>query len=161
MTDVRWLDDDEQHAWRAFVSAAVLVTRALDKELRDSHGLSLDDYAILALVSEAPDGRLRLGELAQVLRVPKAHVTYRVQRLRDLGLADRVGCADDARGAYCTLTPAGRDAIVTAAPTHVEGVRRHLLDHLSAAQRDALGDAMSAVLDGHSCTEDSPPRART
>lgn len=149
MSDVRWLDDDEQKAWRAFVTAAVLITRSLDKELRDEHGLSLDDYAILAMVSESPAQRLRLGELAQVLRVPKAHVTYRVQRLRDLGLVDRVGCADDARGAYCELTPAGRKAIEAAAPTHVSGVRAHLLDHLSADQRDAIGAAFAAVLEGH------------
>lgn len=163
MADVCWLDDDEQKAWRAFISAAVMITRALDKELRDAHDLTLDDYAILALVSEAPGQRLRLGELATVLRVPKAHVTYRVQRLRDLGLVDRVGCTDDARGAYCVLTDAGLEAIETAAPTHVHGVRRHLLDHLDPAQRDALGDAFVAVLDGHAgtCPETPAPPART
>lgn len=163
MADVRWLDDDEQQAWRAFITAAVLITRALDKEMRDEHDLSLDDYAILALVSEAPGQRLRLGELAQVLRVPKAHITYRIGRLRDLGLADRVGCPDDARGAYCVLTDAGMRAVESAAPTHVHGVRNHLLDHLTPAQRDAMGDAFASVLRGHagSCPETPAPPART
>lgn len=162
MADVRWLDDDEQRAWRAFITATVLISRALDKEMRDAHDLSLDDYGILAIVSEAPGEQIRLGELAQVMRVPKAHITYRIQRLRELGLVERIGCPDDARGAFATLTPEGRKAIETAAPTHVAGVREHLIDHLSPQQRDAIADAFRAVLDAHAgpCPDAGMPQVR-
>lgn len=162
MAELRWLDDDEQQAWRAFITATVLITRALDKEMRDTHGLSLDDYGILAIVSEAPGERLRLGELAQVMRVPKAHITYRIQRLRDLGLVERVGCPDDARGAFATLTPEGRKAITSAAPTHVAGVRQHLIDHLSPDQLEVLAQAFGTVLDAHpgACPEPGVPQVR-
>lgn len=150
MADVRWLDGEEQNAWRAFVTAAVLLQRAFERDLKEAHGLTMDDYAILAMLSEAPEHKLRFGELAAILRVPRTQVTYRTQRLREHGLVERVGCESDARGAYAVLTKAGRSCVRQAAPTHVASVRRHLLDHLTPEQLACLGAAMSAVLAAHS-----------
>lgn len=153
----RWLSDAEQRTWRAYITATVMVLRLLDKELRDAHDISLDDYGILAMLSEAPDDRARFGELAAVLRVPKAHITYRFKRLAERGLVRRERCETDGRGAFAALTAAGRRKVEEAAPTHVDGVRRHLLDHLDPDALCGLGRAMTAVTAGH-CDSEAPPR---
>lgn len=142
----RWLDDCEQAAWRAFITACTMLSRNLEAELKVAHDLTLDDYAILSVLSESPDDRLRFGELADVLRVPRAHITYRFQRLARAGLVERMACEEDRRGAFAILTPAGRAAIEQAAPTHVEGVRRHLIDRLDRDQLVQLRDVMTTVL---------------
>lgn len=144
---VRWLSPEEQQAWRAFITAITLLQRQLNTDMLAAHDLSLDDYGILSMLSESEGDRLRFGELAEVLRVPKAHVTYRFRRLADQGLVTREACPTDARGAFAVLTPEGRARIEEAAPSHVDSVRRLLLDHLTPEQLDVVGEAMTAVVD--------------
>lgn len=148
-----WLDDDEMRSWRAFISAVNLVDRLLDRDLRQSVDLTVDDYGVLVHLADAPDHRMRLGLLATHLRVPKAHLTYRIQRMERDGLVRRVECEADGRGVWAELTDEGARRLEAAAPLHVASVRRHLLDHLSAAQLAAVGDAMEAVLRGHDAAE--------
>lgn len=150
-----WLDEEEQAAWRAFIEAAVRVTRVLDKELRDGHDLTQDDYAILAMLTESPEARIRLGRLATVLQLPKAHVTYRIGRLAQLGLVRRVECPTDARGVFAELTEHGRARLEEAAPTHVEGVRRHFLDHIPRRLLRPLRDALAPVT--RAAEDEDPP----
>lgn len=148
----RWLTDEEQASWRAFITAVTMLNRQWNQDMLAAHDLSMDDYGILSSLSEAPDGRLRFGELASSLRVAKAHVTYRFRRLEERGLVAREACDTDARGAFAVLTPDGRRRIEEAAPTHVESVRMRMLDHLTPEQLRVLGDAMTAVV-AASCTE--------
>ncbi|WP_370328004.1 MarR family winged helix-turn-helix transcriptional regulator [Euzebya sp.] len=150
--DVTWLSEEEQRHWRALVTAITLLNRRLNADMLAAHDLSVDDYAILAMLSEAPDDRLRFGELAGVLRVPKAHVTYRFRRLESRGLVQREACETDARGAYAVLTPEGRRRIEEAAPSHVESVRALVLDHLTPEQLRCVGEAMRAIVDAD-CAE--------
>ena len=88
--DPEWLDDEEQEAWRAFVHGSTQVIRLLERDLLDRHDLSIDDYGLLAKLSEAPDERLRFGDLADVLHLPKANLTYRFKRLEAAGLVQRL-----------------------------------------------------------------------
>lgn len=147
--DAPWLNDAEMRGWRSFIAAMNLVHRALDRELRHSVDMTVDDYGVLVHLSEATDRRVRLGELAALLRVPKAHLTYRIQRMEKSGLLRRVGCDDDGRGVWAVMTPEGFERLKEAAPIHVASVRRHVLDHWDAAQLAAVGDAMEALLRGH------------
>jgi DNA-binding MarR family transcriptional regulator len=149
----RWLDEQESASWRAFVGAINLVSRAIDRDLRIESNLTNDDYEVLVMLSEAPDLRIRLGELAAGLRVPKAHLTYRIGRMEKTGLVERVDCPSDGRGVFAVLTVDGMHRLEAAAPGHVESVRRHVLDHLTADQLDLLGEAMTAILRGHDGTE--------
>jgi DNA-binding MarR family transcriptional regulator len=151
-TRADWLSEDEQRHWRALVTAMTMLGRRLNADMLAAHDLSLDDYGILAMLSEAPEDRLRFGELAEVLRVPKAHITYRFRRLEGQGLVERQACATDARGAFAVLTPEGRARIEAAAPTHVASVRRHVLDHLPPDLLEAVGRAMRAIVDADCAT---------
>lgn len=143
----RWLTEEEQAAWRAYITASTMVHRQLNADMLAAHDLSMDDYGILAMLSEAEHDRLRFGELAEVLRVPKAHITYRFRRLEKQGLVRREPCPTDARGAFAVLTVEGRTRIEQAAPTHVESVRSTLLDHLTEEQLRVIGEGMRAVSD--------------
>lgn len=146
-TVVAWLTEAEQQAWRPFITAVPMLMRQMNSDLLRSHDLSLDDYGILAMLSEAEEERLRFGDLAEILRVPKAHITYRFRRLEERGLVTRERCETDARGAFAALTDAGREAIREAARSHVVSVRRRLLDHIRPELLESLGEAMRAVVD--------------
>jgi DNA-binding MarR family transcriptional regulator len=152
----RWLSAEEQTHWRAVVTAMTLLNRRLNADMLNAHDLSMDDYAILAMLSEAPGDRLRFGELAEILRVPKAHITYRFRRLEKQGLVGREACPTDARGAFAVLRTKGRARIEEAAPTHVDSVRSRFLDHMDAEQLRAVGTAMRAVVDAE--CRDTPDR---
>ena len=142
-----WLDDEEQQTWRAFIKAITVVDRLLDRDLKP-HGISPEDYGILAMLSEVPDQQLRFGELAETLGVPRPFLTYRFQRLESAGLVERRECPTDARGAYLGLTRAGAERVEDAAPAHVASVRHALFDHLDREQARQLGEIMRAVLGG-------------
>lgn len=143
----QWLSDEEQRHWRALITAISMLNRRLNADMLAAHDLSMDDYAILAMLSEAPEDRLRFGELADILRVPKAHITYRFRRLESQQLVHREACETDARGAFAVLTPEGRARIEAAAPSHVRSVRDLVLDHLTPEQLVGMGDAMRAIVD--------------
>jgi DNA-binding MarR family transcriptional regulator len=136
------LDGSEMSAWHALIRAHSRVVRRLEAELEAEHGLSLPAYEVLAHLSEAPDQRLRMTDLAKHAILTPSGLTRLVDKLARDGLVERARCGADARVVYAVLTPAGMDRLVLAYPTHVRGVREHYLDWLSAAQKDAVSDAL-------------------
>jgi DNA-binding MarR family transcriptional regulator len=145
MEPARWLKPEEQQAWRAFVRGSALLLDRLDSELLERHGLTLADYEILAWLSEAPRGGLRMSELADRALVSRSRLTYRVDRLVADGLVERRPCASDRRGSLALLTSTGRRRLERAAPTHVDGVVAHLVDRCSSRELAAIGRAFRAV----------------
>lgn len=137
-----WLDNEEMGAWRALVQVSVRLLQRLDDELVAAHGLSLADYEVLVHLSEAPERQYRMSELADLALMSRSRLTYRINGLEAEGLVERRACREDRRGWYAVLTAAGQQRLEAAAPTHVAGVRRHVLDHVS---RDEIGP-FTAVL---------------
>ncbi|GEA86399.1 MarR family winged helix-turn-helix transcriptional regulator [Cellulomonas cellasea] len=146
-TDVRWLSAEEQTHWRAFRDGTALLLDVLGRELDDDSGLSLGEYEVLVRLSEAPDRTLRMSELAGELAHSRSRLTHTIRRMESDGLVARTPCAEDARGVNCTMTDAGWQRIVDAAPGHVEAVRANLVDVLTPAQLAALGEAMGVVIE--------------
>ena len=144
----RWLDATEQRHWRAWVAAATLLRERLSRELQAAHGLTLADYEILVRLSEAEGRRMRMSKLAEHTLASRSRLTHQIDRLERIGLVAREQCPDDRRGQLAVLTGHGWDVLVGAAPTHVEGVRRHLVDALTPEQFAALGEASTAVVAG-------------
>jgi DNA-binding MarR family transcriptional regulator len=144
----RWLDDEEQRTWRAFVAATRLVFDSLDRELQRDAGMPHAYYEILVRLSEAPERRLRMSELADATSSSRSRLSHAVARLEEAGWVRREECETDRRGQLATLTEAGFEALRSAAPGHVRGVRAHLLDRLSPAQLRALREISETVLDG-------------
>jgi DNA-binding MarR family transcriptional regulator len=146
MARTRWLDDEEQQAWRTVLRHSVLALDRLDSELRRGHGIGLADYEILVQLSEAPTGGLRMSELAEQALVSRSRLTHRVDRMVEAGLVSRQPCPTDRRGVVAVLSPEGRALLVEAAPTHLAGVRRYVIDPLDRATQRALTEELAPVV---------------
>ncbi|MEU4551010.1 MarR family transcriptional regulator [Micromonospora violae] len=147
MAAPRWLDEREDRAWRGYRRMRRLLDLELARQLTQDAGLSEADYDVLSDLSETPQGRLRLRELADRMLWSRSRLSHHLTRMQQRGLVTREECADDARGSIVVLTPAGRQAIGSAAPGHVAAVRRHLIDLLTPAEIDALGALTHRVVD--------------
>jgi DNA-binding MarR family transcriptional regulator len=142
----RWLDDEEQKAWRAWLFSTMLLQDRLDRELTHETGISHAYYEILVALSEAPDRQMRMSELAARCLSSRSRLSHAVSRLEERGWVRRQVCADDGRGLLAVLTDEGFAALEGAAPVHVESVRRHLFDQLSPAQIAAMRDIGETLL---------------
>jgi DNA-binding MarR family transcriptional regulator len=144
----RWLDEDEQRAWRAFLRMQAELAARLNRQLQSDSGLSLADYAVLAQLSEAPEGRVRPYELQRDLEWEQSRLSHHLARMQRRGHVRREECTVDGRGAFIALTDAGRAAIEAAAPGHVEAVRQLFFDRLTGQQVAALNRISAHVLAG-------------
>ena len=124
-----------------------LLIDRLDDDLRRSFGLSLTEYEILVRLSEADHRRLRMAQLADALAHSRSRVTHTVARLEKAKLVARSATPEDGRGIVCEMTDKGWDLLVRIAPTHVSGVREHLVDLVSPEDLRAVGRVMNAVAD--------------
>src|SRR5690242_8003363 len=143
----RWLDPAEMAAWLAFLEVSHLLDRKIEQQLKHDAGLSHAQYEILSRLAAAPDGQLRMSELADVIIVSRSGLTYQVTQLERAGLVRREKDADDERGVLAVLTADGRAALLRAAPGHVRVVRHYLIDALTPAQRSALAEGLAAARD--------------
>jgi DNA-binding MarR family transcriptional regulator len=142
---VQWLDDTEMEAWRGFVELHLEISAALDAQLQEDHGLSGGDYGVLVSLSEAPEQRRRMCDLAMRLQLSPSGLTRRLDGLVRAGLVERVPSPADRRVILAVLTDAGAAKLEAAAPDHVANVRRQLFDHLDRAQIEALAETFSAL----------------
>ena len=143
----RWLTEEEQRAWRGLLRMTSQLNARANRLLLQEYGISLADYEVLVALSEAPEGQLRVFEVADALAWEQSRVSHQLARMQRRGLITREGCATDARGAFAMLTTAGRAAIERAAPAHVEQVRQLVFDELSHEQVSALTEITTRVLD--------------
>lgn len=140
MTTPRWLDDTEMRAWRGLMSTNRLLFEQLGRDLVQESGLSMADYEVLVRLSETDGRRLRMTDLAAASLSSKSRLSHQVARMEAAGWVRREACPSDRRGAYAVLTDAGYEALVEAAPGHVESVRRNLFDLLDAEEVRQLAD---------------------
>jgi DNA-binding MarR family transcriptional regulator len=143
----RWLDEEQQRTWRAWLAVSELVPRALDAQLQRDAGLSHAAYVVLAMLSEAPGRSRRMSDLARRANQSQSRLSHTVARLEERGWVRRERSADDGRGNVAVLTDAGWDVVRTVAPGHVDAVREAMFAPLTAEQTRVLGDAMQAILD--------------
>ena len=142
----RWLNDGEMRAWRAYVIASELLRKQLNRELQEQHGLALADYEVLVRLSEHEGGRMRMAQLASEVASSKSRLSHQIARMEATGLVQRVECGDDARGVFAEITEAGRARLRDTAPTHVAGVRAHLVDLLGPNDQQSLAEIFERVL---------------
>jgi DNA-binding MarR family transcriptional regulator len=158
----RWLSEREQELWRGWIAASMLLPDRLSRDLQEAHGLTGTDYQILVELSEAPERRMRMSELADRTMLSRSRLSHQVDRMARAGLVDREVCQQDGRGMFAVLTEQGWQTIERAAPDHVESVRRHLLDQLTPQEFEAFGQAcikVAAALHAPAGTGASAPRA--
>jgi DNA-binding MarR family transcriptional regulator len=158
MSEVRWLDREEQLTWRTFMLATQLLFEELDRELQRQASIPTTYYELLVRLSEAPDRRLRMSELADKSQSSRSRLSHTVARLEEAGWVVRETCPSDRRGAFAVLTEVGFAALEAAAPLHVESVRAHLFDQLDPDQLDALRAISEQILDHLLSIRGSSPR---
>jgi DNA-binding MarR family transcriptional regulator len=142
----RWLTEEEQRAWRAYIRLSQLLMRQLDRDLHP-FGLSTHDYEILVELSEAPGHRLRMTELADRTTQSRSRLSHQINRMETRGLVSREECEGDKRGTFAVLTADGEGTIKKVAPSHVASVRAHFIDQLAPGDLTTLTDAFEPVLD--------------
>jgi DNA-binding MarR family transcriptional regulator len=140
-----WLDGDEMRAWRGFVDVFADVHASLEADLLEGFGITEGDYAVLVHLSEAPDQRLRMCDLAERLHLSPSGLTRRLDGLVRQGLVMREPSVADRRVTLAVLSAAGLATLQAAAPVHVEGVRRHFIGNLSRTQVRQVGAAFDTI----------------
>jgi DNA-binding MarR family transcriptional regulator len=108
------------------------IMHELDAELERTHDLSLAEFDVLLQLSEAPERRMRMADLAEAVLLTRSGVSRLVDRLESRGLVERARCPSDARGLNASLTDAGAERLAEAAVTHLKGLRSRFTDRLSA-----------------------------
>jgi len=138
------LNDVEMAAWRSFISTSTDLVRAIERDL-EPFNLDLGDYQLLAMLSESRDRRMKMCELAVVLRLSRSGLTRRMSGVLDAGLVERIPDDDDGRSAWVRLTPHGFALLRKVAPWHVRSVRARMIDLLGPSEIRALGSAFARI----------------
>jgi DNA-binding MarR family transcriptional regulator len=163
VSETRWLDDDEQATWRAYLAATRLLEETLDRQLQNEAGMPHTYYGILVALSEAPESRMRMSELAKLVRASPSRMTHAISSLETKGWVRREQCPTDKRGQFAVLEPEGRRVVEDVAPGHVAEVRARLFDRLTPEQVRELRAIFEAVLvglDTSDCPETLRPPSR-
>ena len=148
LTDMPSLTPAELAAWRGMLRAHSALVRELDAELRDAHDLSLLEYEVLLVLGNAPEGRMRMTELAGSVLLSQSGLTRLVDRLVDEGSVERRRCAEDRRGLNAELTTEGRTRLEEARPTHLRGVRARFVDRFDEGELAAMACFWERVAPG-------------
>jgi DNA-binding MarR family transcriptional regulator len=143
--DARWLSDDEQRAWRAYLFGSQQVDAALDRQLQRDSGMPHAYYGILTVLIDAGVDGLRMSDLARSLRFSPSRLAHAMSSLERSGWVERHDCPTDRRGQVAVVTPAGAAAQRAAAPGHVALVRELLFDHLEPGEVETLERIFDAV----------------
>lgn len=140
----QWLTPAEMAAWRTYIETTGDLLRAIEKDL-GPFGLDRGDYQLLAMLSEAPDQRLRMCDLADSLRLTRSGLTRRMEGVVKKKLVARIQSEDDGRVAYAHITPKGMELLKTAAPEHLKSVRALMIDLLTPSEIRAIASAFSKI----------------
>ena len=143
----RWLDEHQQQAWRAYLESTKLIFDLIDRQLQRDSNMPHAYWEILVRLGEAQERRMRMSDLAAMTLSSRSRLSHAVSRLEERGWVQREDCETDRRGQFAVLTDAGVQALVDAAPGHVESVRALLIDRLDGDEFDMLGRISRRLLD--------------
>ncbi|MFF9351601.1 MarR family winged helix-turn-helix transcriptional regulator [Streptomyces sp. NPDC014734] len=144
----RWLSDDEQRAWSAYLHATTLLEDHLDRQLQRDAGMPHIYYGLLVQLSRAPRRRKRMTELAKDAKITRSRLSHAVARLEKSGWVRRENCPSDKRGQNAVLTDEGFEMLRRSAPGHVRAVRQAMFDRLTPEQMRSLGEIMQVIATG-------------
>jgi DNA-binding MarR family transcriptional regulator len=143
-----WLGEDEERAWRNFRRMFSLLEARLAGELTEQTGLSMSDYTVLINLVAADEHQSRVSGLAQHMTWSQSRLSHQIKRMESRGLVTKEEVESDGRGAFVKLTRKGLKALAAATPTHMTGIREHMIDLLTTEQIKAL-DAIAATVVNH------------
>jgi len=142
--ETNWLNEAEMKAWRSYIETVGDLSAAIERDLV-AHGLTLGDYQVLVYLSEVDSGAMRMCDLADRLQLSPSGLTRRLDGLVTSKHVTRQPSELDGRVMNAVLTASGADLLASTAPHHVDSVRQHIFDHLTADQVDAMADIFTAI----------------
>lgn len=149
MSEPRWLSSEERRAWLALSSLTTRLPAELDSELNKAAKITLFDYHVLAMLSEAEGGTLPMSRLAERTNSSLSRLSHVVKKLQGRGWLERTVSADDARVTVVRLSRLGHKTVEELAPEHVETVRRALFDALDDRDVADLARVAAKVVAHH------------
>ena len=149
-----WLTSSELASWLSVVRLLTRLPWAIDAELQRDAGLSMIEYMVLANLSKAPQGTMRMSDLAELTSSSLSRLSHMVKRLESRGYVRREADHTDGRFTNAILLPAGVRKLVSAAPAHVAYVRHLVIDNLSSERLRRLGQDADRIVQ----RTDSPVR---
>ena len=144
MANPRWLNDAEMKAWRGFVTTSPDLMNAIERDL-GAFGLDAGDYQLLAMLSEAPDHKLKMCDLADTLRLSRSGLTRRMDGVVKAKYVERIQDKDDRRVSFAHLTAKGYEFLKKVAPLHLKDVRSRMIDLLNESEIKAIGSAFAKI----------------
>ena len=144
MTNPNWLNSVEMKAWRGFVNTSSDLLNLIARDL-EPFGIDGGDYQLLAMLSEAPDQKLKMCDLAERLRLSRSGLTRRIDGVLKAKYVAQVRDNKDGRVVFAHLTKKGFDFIKKVAPHHLESVRHRMIDLLSVAELKAFGTGFEKI----------------
>ena len=152
-----WLSADAQRLWRRWLRLNALLPAVLNRELQADAGLSLPDFEVLVQLTDTPEGRVRVTDLARDLNWERSRLSHHITRMESRGLVERTECREEGRVAWVVLTKRGRAAIERAAPGHAATVRRLIFDDLTPQEFKVMNGVIDKVLDRLAGEADAKP----
>jgi len=141
------LDAEELRTWRAFIDGAQLLQHRIGRAVQESGTVPTGYYAILVALSEAPNRRMRMGDLAAVTLSSPSRLSHAVGKLEAAGWVERTACGVDGRGLNAVLTDDGLAALESAVPVAAAAVREHFLDVMDPHEREVVTAAFERILE--------------
>lgn len=142
------LTAEEELLWRSLGRITQLLPRRLEADMVRACGLTMTEFGVLQNLSEAPEGRLRMSELAEAVGLSASRVTRLVDDLGRRGLVDRERDPLDARGAVASMTGEGQERRRAARPQQIVSARHHILDHVPPGALSSLGQILHRIAEG-------------
>ena len=144
MANPKWLNSAEMKAWRGFVSTSSDLLNLIARDL-EPFGIDGGDYQLLAMLSEAPDQKLKMCDLAERLRLSRSGLTRRMDGVLKAKYVSQVRDNQDGRVVFAHLTKKGFDFIKKVAPHHLKSVRSRMIDLLSLTEIHAFGSGFEKI----------------
>ena len=144
MSQPKWLTPAEMLAWRGFITTSTDLVNLIAKDLAP-YGLDGGDYQLLAMLSEAPDQKLKMCDLAERLRLSRSGLTRRIDGVLKAKYVSQIRDNQDGRVVFAHLTKKGFDLIKKVAPHHLESVRSRMINLLSPAEIRAFGSGFKKI----------------
>jgi DNA-binding MarR family transcriptional regulator len=132
-------------AWVNLLRGHAGMRRSLSAQLHADHGLTINEYEALLLLSRAEDSHMRHGDLAESLQLTPSGVTRLLDGLRERGFVDKAACSRDARVTYAVLTDVGWAKLEEASCSHVAAILALFQERYSSAEIETLTDLLSRL----------------
>lgn len=142
------LDLAELKSWQNYLATTLRMSAALNRDLTDTHELSLADVQLLALLNGGPARGVQMGDLADALPSPPSRLTRQIRRLEGQGLVLRAVSPHDRRRVLASITETGRTLVGQALITYENAVRTHFLGPLTRPQVTAMAASCRQISDG-------------